>query len=184
MYISCVFVELKFTRYNLEKTPVYTCVHLDYTWIKSCGRLIAGLSKQKALKGQPKLNFSGAKPQTKQAVKKSRPDSEASNSSMEEFQIIQTQLQTMTDTITSLRYDLKCMLKKEEVEQLITNTVTSLMNKIEQNMNNKIEKLVREKLVEVQSKIESLDYEKNNLKDQFKRLEDKTSTNAKSMNEQ
>ncbi|KAH3897741.1 hypothetical protein DPMN_021936 [Dreissena polymorpha] len=90
----------------------------------------------------------------------------------------------MTDTITSLRDDLKCMLKKEEVEQLITNIVTSLMNKIEQSMNNKIEKLVSEKLVEVQSKIESLDYDNKNLKDQIKRLKDKTSTNVKSMNEQ
>ncbi|KAH3803410.1 hypothetical protein DPMN_131671 [Dreissena polymorpha] len=60
-----------------------------------------------ASKGQPKLSFSGVKPQTKQAVKKSRPNSEARNSSMEEFQVIQAQLQAMTDTISSLRDDLK-----------------------------------------------------------------------------
>ncbi|KAH3853709.1 hypothetical protein DPMN_096241 [Dreissena polymorpha] len=98
-----------------------------------------------ASKSQPKLSFSGVKPQTKQAVKKSRPDSEASNSSMEEFQVMQSQLQAMTDTITSLRDDLKGMLKKKEVEQLITNTVTTLMNKIMQHTNDKIDQLVSEK---------------------------------------
>ncbi|KAH3815022.1 hypothetical protein DPMN_143541 [Dreissena polymorpha] len=91
-----------------------------------------------ASKGQPKLSFLRIKPQTKQADKKSRPDSEASNSSMDEFQVIQTQLQATTDTITSLRDDLNGMLKKEEVEQLIANTVTTLMNKIMQNINDKI----------------------------------------------
>ncbi|KAH3828311.1 hypothetical protein DPMN_130265 [Dreissena polymorpha] len=59
-----------------------------------------------ASKVQPELSFAGVKPQTKQAVKKSRPDSDASNPSMEEFQVIQTQLQAITDTITSLRDDL------------------------------------------------------------------------------
>ncbi len=36
----------------------------------------------------------------------------------------------------------------------------------------------------MQSKIETLEYDNKNLKDQIKRLEDNTSTNAKSMNEQ
>ncbi|KAH3706234.1 hypothetical protein DPMN_065619 [Dreissena polymorpha] len=90
----------------------------------------------------------------------------------------------MTDTITSLRDDLKGMLKKEEVEQLITNTVTTLMNKIMQNINDKIDQLVSEKLVEMQAKIESLDYDNKNLKDKIQILEDKTSTNDKSIHEQ
>ena len=90
----------------------------------------------------------------------------------------------MTDTITSLRDDLKGMLKKEEVEQLITNTVTTLMNKIMQNINDKIDQLVSEKLVEMQAKIESLDYDNKNFKDKIQILEDKTSTNDKSIHEQ
>ncbi|KAH3836516.1 hypothetical protein DPMN_109887 [Dreissena polymorpha] len=65
------------------------------------------------IKGQIKLNFTGTKPQTKQAIKKSRPDSETSNSSMGELHAIQIQLHNMTEGITSLREELKSMLKKK-----------------------------------------------------------------------
>ncbi|KAH3753917.1 hypothetical protein DPMN_188569 [Dreissena polymorpha] len=68
---------------------------------------------ENTIKGQTKLTFTGTKPQTKQATKKSRPDSETSNSSMDELHTIQTQLQNMTEVITSLRDELKSMLKKK-----------------------------------------------------------------------
>ncbi|KAH3828310.1 hypothetical protein DPMN_130264 [Dreissena polymorpha] len=76
------------------------------------------------------------------------------------------------------------MMKKEEVEQLITNTVTTPMNKITQNINDKVEQLVSEKLVEMQAKLDSLDYDNKNLKDKIQILEDKTNTNDKSKHEQ
>ena len=64
-------------------------------------------------KKQLKLNFTGEKPQTKPAVKKYRPDtSDNSNSSMDELNSIHMQLQAMTDGISSLREDLKSMLRK------------------------------------------------------------------------
>ncbi|KAH3773894.1 hypothetical protein DPMN_175265 [Dreissena polymorpha] len=68
---------------------------------------------ENAIKGQTKLNFTGTKPQAKRAIKKSRPYSETSNSSMDELHAIQTQLQNMTEGITSLREELKSMLKKK-----------------------------------------------------------------------
>ncbi|KAH3843422.1 hypothetical protein DPMN_116940 [Dreissena polymorpha] len=81
-------------------------------------------------KNQQKLNFTGTKPQTKSAVKKYRPDtSDNSNSSMEELNSINIQLQAMTEGISNLREDLKGMIKKDEVEMLITNTVTNLIKK-------------------------------------------------------
>ncbi|KAH3776559.1 hypothetical protein DPMN_177988 [Dreissena polymorpha] len=61
---------------------------------------------------------------------------------MDELHAIQTQLQNMTKEITSSREELKSMLKKEEIEELITSTITTIMAEIEENMNNKIEHLV------------------------------------------
>ena len=136
-------------------------------------------------KKQLKLNFTGEKPQTKPAVKKYRPDtSDNSNSSMDELNSIHMQLQAMTDGISSLREDLKSMLRKDEVEQLITNTVTSVMHKIEQNMNKKIDQLVNEKYKEMQATIESLDFENKSLKDTLQKLENNNKTNLKSLQEQ
>lgn len=136
-------------------------------------------------KNQPKLNFTGTKPQTKPAVKKYRPDtSDNSNSSMDELNSIHVQLQAMTDGISSLREDLKSMLRKDEIEQLITNAVTSLMHKMEQNMNKNIDKIVNEKCKEMQERIDSLDFENKGLKDTLQKLENNNKSNLKSLQEQ
>ena len=136
-------------------------------------------------KNQPKLNFTGTKPQTKPAVKKYRPDtSDNSNSSMDELNSIHVQLQAMTDGISSLREDLKSMLRKDEIEQLITNAVTSLMQKMEQNMNKNIDKIVNEKCKEMQERIDSLDFENKGLKDTLQKLENNNKSNLKSLQEQ
>jgi myosin heavy subunit len=139
---------------------------------------------ENTIKGQAKLTFTGTKPQTKQATKKSRPDSETSNSSMDELHTIQTQLQNMTEGITSLRDELKSMLKKEEIEELITSTITTFMAKIEENMNNKIEHIVSSKINEMQSKIDSLEFDNTNLKEKIQKIEDTTTSENKSLQEQ
>lgn len=136
-------------------------------------------------KNQPKLNFTGTKPQTKPAVKKYRPDtSDNSNSSMDELNSIHVQLQATTDGISSLREDLKSMLRKDKIEQLITNAVTSLMHKMEQNMNKNIDKIVNEKCKEMQERIDSLDFENKGLKDTLQKLENNNKSNLKSLQEQ
>jgi len=121
----------------------------------------------KDTKNQPKLNFTGTKPQTKPAVKKYRPDtsdnSNNSNSSMDELNSINLQLQAMTEGISNLREDLKGMIKKDEVEMLITNTVINLIKKLEENTNKKIEQLINEKVNDMQTKLDSIDFDNKNL---------------------
>ena len=89
---------------------------------------------------QQKLNFKGQKPQTKPANKKQRADSSNStNTSMDELYNINTQLEAMTEGLSELREDIKSMLKREEIEDLIKKTVSSIMSKIEVTMAKTIE---------------------------------------------
>ncbi|KAH3786684.1 hypothetical protein DPMN_164793 [Dreissena polymorpha] len=90
----------------------------------------------------------------------------------------------MTEGITSLREELKSMLKQEEIEKLITSTITTIMAKIEENMNNKIEHLVSSKFNEMQSKIDSLEFDNTNLKEKLQKIEDITTSENKSLQEQ
>lgn len=61
--------------------------------------------------------------------------SEVSNSSTEEIGFIHQQLDSMSENLTELREDLKTLLKKDDIEKLITSTITNIMEKMEQKMN-------------------------------------------------
>ncbi|KAH3753918.1 hypothetical protein DPMN_188570 [Dreissena polymorpha] len=58
------------------------------------------------------------------------------------------------------------------------------MAKIEENMNNKIEHIVSSKINEMQSKIDSLEFDNTNLKEKIQKIEDTTTSENKSQQEQ
>ncbi|KAH3847283.1 hypothetical protein DPMN_089602 [Dreissena polymorpha] len=117
--------------------------------------------------------------------KKYRPDkSDNSNSSMEERNSIQVQLQVMNEGIANLRDDVKGMLKKDEVEQLIMNTVTNLMKNLEHTANKKNEQMINEKVNDMQSKMDSLDFENKSLTEKIEHLEKSNEIINKSIHEQ
>ncbi|KAH3741977.1 hypothetical protein DPMN_048707 [Dreissena polymorpha] len=124
---------------------------------------------------QAHLNFKGQKPQTKPATKKQRADSNnSSNTSMEELTNIQTQLEAMTNGISELREDLKSMLKREEIEELITNSVSTIMKKIEESMLNQIEKEVKNRTNTFKEQIAGLEFENGQLKQTIVELNSST----------
>ncbi|KAH3727950.1 hypothetical protein DPMN_053896 [Dreissena polymorpha] len=83
---------------------------------------------------------------------------------MEELKNIHTQLEAMTNGISELREDLKSMLKREELEELIKNTVSTIMKKIEESMLNQIEKEVKNRTNTFKEQIASLEFENGQLK--------------------
>ncbi|KAH3720504.1 hypothetical protein DPMN_056872 [Dreissena polymorpha] len=120
---------------------------------------------------QAQLNFKGQKPQTKPATKKQRADSNNSNNnSMEELSSIHTQLEVMTEGICHLRDDLKSMLKKGEIEELIMNTVTTIMGKIEETMIKRIETETKNITKEFKEQIAGLEFENEQLKQKMDEL--------------
>ncbi|KAH3861650.1 hypothetical protein DPMN_024584 [Dreissena polymorpha] len=130
---------------------------------------------------QPKLNFKGQKPQTKPANKKQRADSNNStNTSMDELFNINTQLEAMTEGLRELREDLKSMLKREEIEDLIQKTVSAIMSKIEETMSKKIETEVANKTQTLHEKLAGLEFENEQLK---QTVCDLKTNNTKAINE-
>ncbi|KAH3828884.1 hypothetical protein DPMN_130868 [Dreissena polymorpha] len=127
---------------------------------------------------QPQLNFKGQKPPTKPATKKQRSDS--NNTSMEELTNIHSQLEVMTDSISYLREDLKSMIKKDEIEELIKNTVTTIMGKIEETMIKRIETEVKNISNSLKEQIASLEFENEQLK---QKVDDLKSSSTKAISE-
>ncbi|KAH3796048.1 hypothetical protein DPMN_149612 [Dreissena polymorpha] len=117
---------------------------------------------------QPKLNFKGQKIQIKPANKKQHADSNNStNTSMDELFNINTQLEAMTEGLRELREDLKSMLKREEIEDLIQKTVSAIMRKIEETMSKKIETEVANKIQTLHEKLAGLEFENKQLSKRF-----------------
>ncbi|KAH3837600.1 hypothetical protein DPMN_110997 [Dreissena polymorpha] len=124
---------------------------------------------------QAHLNFKGQKPQTKPATKKQRADSNnSSNTSMEELTNIHTQLKAMTDGISELREDLKSMLKREEIEELIKNTISTIMKKIEESMIKQIENEVKNGTNTFKQQIAGIEFENGQLKQKIDELKSST----------
>ncbi|WAQ95119.1 hypothetical protein MAR_007590, partial [Mya arenaria] len=81
----------------------------------------------------------------------------------------------LTEGISQLRGDLKSMLKKDEIEELIKNTVTSIFSKLEETMKKQIEIEITNKTKVLNDKITGLEFEKDHLKEELKTLEKKNS---------
>ncbi|KAH3868269.1 hypothetical protein DPMN_006984 [Dreissena polymorpha] len=121
---------------------------------------------------QTKLNFKGKKPETKPANKKQRADSSNStNTSMDDLSNINTLLENMTEGLAELREDFKSMLKREEIEDLIKKTVSTIMNKIEVTMIKTIETEVTNRTNTLNEKLTGLEFENEQLKQKVSDLE-------------
>ena len=121
---------------------------------------------------QQKLNFKGQKPQTKPANKKQRADSSNStNASMDELSNINTQLENLTEGLSELREDIKSTLKREEIEDLINKTVSTIMGKIEITMAKTIETEVTKQTLTLNEKLTGLEFENQQLKQKISDLE-------------
>ncbi|KAH3889238.1 hypothetical protein DPMN_013289 [Dreissena polymorpha] len=86
----------------------------------------------------------------------------------------------MTEGISNLRDDLKSMLKREEIEELIKNTVTTIMGKIEETMMKRIENEVKNITKEFKDQIAGIEYENEQLKQKMDELK---SSSTKALSE-
>ncbi|WAQ95622.1 hypothetical protein MAR_028312 [Mya arenaria] len=137
-----------------------------------------------------------------------RTNSEVSNDSMDNG-AIQRQLDVVNENLLELRGDLKHMLKKDEVENLITSNISNILKELEQKTEDRIlrmkkdieedmkakidtdiEKLVNIKTKGLEDKINSLEFDNNALKEkldssksyytqEIDRLKDKANENGR-----
>ena len=119
----------------------------------------------KPAKALAKVNSSSGKPPHK------RTNSEASlNNTMEEINMLSHQMEGMTDDLKSIRENLKSVLKKDEMEDFIKKTISTIITDLNENMEMTISVKVEEKTKGMQSKIVSLEDENKILKQQLKSL--------------
>ncbi|KAH3696827.1 hypothetical protein DPMN_084305 [Dreissena polymorpha] len=93
---------------------------------------------------------------------------------MEELTNIHTQLEARTKGIGELREDLKSVLKREEIEELIKNTVSTIMKKIKESMLKQFEHEVKNRTNTFKEQIAGLEFENGQLKQTIVELKSST----------
>ncbi|KAH3880982.1 hypothetical protein DPMN_004905 [Dreissena polymorpha] len=82
-----------------------------------------------------------------------RNHSEVSNDSINDSTSIKLQLETMELTLTGLREELKQMLKKDDIENLITNTVSKIISEMEKRNEEFLTKIQQNIQTELENKL-------------------------------
>lgn len=104
-----------------------------------------------------------------------RTHSDVSENSSDELGLIHNHLDQLSDSIKELRGDLKQILKKDEIENLITTTISNIIDKMENRIKKSIEDKLHQKLDSLLEKVNSLEYENKLLKEKL----DDTKSNLK-----
>ncbi|KAH3788095.1 hypothetical protein DPMN_166225 [Dreissena polymorpha] len=86
----------------------------------------------------------------------------------------------MTEGLRELRKDLKSMLKREEIEDLIQKTISAIMSKREETVSKKIETEVAKRTQTLHEKLTGLEFENEQLK---QTICDLKNNNTKAINE-
>ena len=113
-----------------------------------------------------------AKPNTAsgKAPNPKRPNSDVCNTTAEEISFMGTQIDTMTEDMKEIRGSLKDIMRREEMEKFIHQTVTKIITELNENMEVTISIKVDEKTKPLQDKINTLESENKSLRDDMKTL--------------
>ena len=112
-----------------------------------------------------------------------RSDLENADESFGDLGPFQCKLDSMSSDLGQIKADLKAILKKEDVEKLIAQTVKDVVLSLEEQMKNNIMTTVNEKCEHLQSQIESVTFENNLLKDRMKNMDELIENNNYEMKE-
>lgn len=86
------------------------------------------------------------------------------NVSAGEITVISQQLDGLSDDVKNMRDDFKSVMRKNEMETFIKDTVTKIMTEINENMEVTISMKVEEKTKEINNKMKNVQSENENLK--------------------
>lgn len=96
---------------------------------------------------------------------------EMADSSAEELTLIAHQLEGLTEDIRKMRADMKTLVNKEGIEDLVKKTVTSLKDEIMKEVWERIDTIMDEKIAvrtrKLSDKLESLEFENKQLNDKL-----------------
>lgn len=127
-----------------------------------------------------------------------RTASEVSNDSIIDVNDLQKQLDTMTEDIKSLREDIKQIIKKNEIKTIIKETVSQVMSEMEEKLEKRmntmerilqekvdksIDKIVDERTKEIQNKIDFLEFNDTQMKEEVDSLRKKYEKSLENLEE-
>lgn len=104
--------------------------------------------------------------------------------STEELSYIHTQLDSMNENLSEVRGELKTLMKKEDIENLITSTVTTIMEKMEKKLTDIINRKINENTEELCDKIRCLEYENAKLNSKLDNMKSKIDQEYENLTEQ
>lgn len=143
-----------------------------------------GQGQQKQQNQQAK----SSKPPSKQAKRTNSEmsqDSSVSDTSLTvDMSVIQNHLDIMTNNIRELRESVELVLKKDDVEKLITSTVSKIMETMEEKMKETIDKKIKNLTKELVDKLEALNLENNILRAKMQEVEKTHAAKIKELSEQ
>ena len=142
------------------------------------------MSSEKGKQGASR-SVAQTKPSHKQAcaqAEKKRPNTEMDNSSFgDEITMINKQLEQLSDDTKRTADKVKDMLTKDEMKDFITTTINALVKelgvRLEKEIDSKIERKVKDKITEINDRLDSLTFENVQLREQLEKVEEKLKSN-------
>ena len=124
---------------------------------------------------QPKEQEKILKPPPAKKDKRTLSDvSNASSDCMVDFSHVQSQLDTISSDLADLKNGFNSMLKKDEIQALITSTITNVMEEMEKRIKADYDRKIQEKTKELQETINVLQYDNRQLTDKIEKIEENT----------
>lgn len=133
------------------------------------------------IKTQMKGN-TGKQPPAKRTITEVSNDSTLSNDSMN-MSVIQNQLDIMTENLEELKVELKGMIKKEDIESIISKSISCALNEIKKEVEVMVKTEIKEKTKELNDKIVSLEFENSQLKETLTKTSAETEKKLKQFEE-
>ena len=99
----------------------------------------------------------------------------------DEITMINKQLEQLSDDTKRTADKVKDMLSKDEMKDFITTTLSALVKelgvRLEKEIDSKIERKVKDKITEINDRLDSLTFENVQLREQLEKVEEKLKSN-------
>ena len=122
------------------------------------------MSKVDQAKGKKEVHTSGTKGHTSKPPPPKRPNTEMCETSAEEITIISHTLDGLTVEMKEVRECLTTLLKKDDIETLIKNSVKEILDDFNKNLEFTVNQKVEEKNKGLNKRLDNLEKEKELLK--------------------
>lgn len=110
---------------------------------------------------------------------KKRSNAEVQNSTAEEMSLLSDQLESLSGEVTEMRDHLKTLVTKNDIENVITSSLSKMIKDMEDRIMKELDKKLKEQTLVLNEKISSLEFENSQLKESLDNLKKLTESEIK-----